>query len=336
MKRLFSLLLACALCSVLLSGCASTSSTPKESGTTTETAEPTSGTDWPTRPITIIVPYGAGGDTDFNARAYLEGLREELGTSLVVSNVTGSGGSIASRQVKDSKPDGYTALFFHTAMNVNEAIGTADFGLDDFKLACVVGKGPGEIIVARKDAPYTNLSELKAYTQEHPGEVKMGIETGTMVHINGKQMQDAGIDVSFVDAGGASDRVAALAGGHIDIIINAYGTVKDYLETGEFVALGQVNSERSDGFPDIPTAVEQGVDVHLEKYYFFAFPKDTPDEIVQKFADACKVVSEDATYAESIMGSYRQTPFYTDAEEGRALLNSTKEIINKYAAELLA
>lgn len=144
------------------------------------------------RPITIIVPYGAGGDTDFNARAYLDGLSDELGASLVVSNVTGSGGSIASRQVKDSDPDGYTVLFFHTAMNVNEAIGTADFGLDDFKLACVMGKGPGEIIVARKDAGYTNLEELKAYTQEHPGEVKMGIETGTMVHINGKQMQDAG------------------------------------------------------------------------------------------------------------------------------------------------
>lgn len=332
MKRLFALLLTCALCTALFSGCGSSSGQTNDSSGESGS----DGADWPTRPITIIVPYGAGGDTDFNARAYLEGLSDELGTSLVVSNVTGSGGSIASRQVKDSDPDGYTVLFFHTAMNVNEAIGTADFGLDDFKLACVVGKGPGEIIVARKDAGYTNLEELKEYTQEHPGEVKLGIETGTMVHINGKQMQDAGIDVSFVDAGGASDRVAALAGGHIDLIINAYGTVKDYLETGEFVALGQVNSERSDGFPDIPTAVEQGFDIHLEKYYFFAFPKDTPDEIVQKFADACKVVSEDPAYAESIMESYRQTPFYTDAEEGRQLLDSTKEIIDKYAAELLA
>ena len=139
-----------------------------------------------------------------------------------------------------------------------------------------------------------------------------------------------------MDAGGASDRVAALAGGHIDLIINAYGTVKDYLETGEFVALGQVNAERSEGFPEIPTAIEQGFDIQLEKYYFFAFPKDTPDEIVQKFADACKVVSEQEDYATSIMEAYRQTPFYADAEEGRALLDSTKEIIDKYAAELLS
>ena len=325
MKRLLSALLVGALCTGVLSGCGSNE-------------KPSAGdsSDWPSRPITVIVPYGAGGDTDFNARAYLEGLGSELGTSVVVSNVTGSGGSIASRQVKDSDPDGYTALFFHTAMNVNRAIGIADFGLDDFKLSAVVGKGPGEIIVARKDAGYNNLEELKEYTQQHPGEVKMGIETGTMVHINGKQMQDAGIDVSFVDAGGASDRVAALAGGHIDLIINAYGTVKDYLETGEFVALGQVNAERSEGFPEIPTAIEQGFDIQLEKYYFFAFPKDTPDEIVQKFADACKVVSEQEDYATSIMEAYRQTPFYADAEEGRALLDSTKEIIDKYAAELLS
>ena len=326
MKRLSTLLLALLLCVGLLSGCGSApADKPADAGDT-----------WPSRPITVIVPYGAGGDTDFNARAYLEGLNAQLGTSVVVSNVTGSGGSIASRQVKDSAADGYTALFFHTAMNVNQAIGTADFGLDDFKLAAVVGKGPGEIIVARKDAGYTNLEELQAYTQAHPGEVKMGIETGTMVHINGKQMQDAGIDVAFVDAGGASDRVAALAGGHIDLIINAYGTVKDYLETGEFVALGQINSERSDGFPDIPTAVEQGYDIHLEKYYFFAFPKDTPDEIVQTFADACKAVSEDPAYATGIMDAYRQTPFFADAAEGRKLLDSTKDIIDHYASELLS
>lgn len=326
MKRIVSALLAGAVCMGLLGGC----------GTQGDGANAAKGGEWPARPITVIVPYGAGGDTDFNARAYLEGLNQQLGTSVVVSNVTGSGGSIASRQVKDSEPDGYTALFFHTAMNVNQAIGTADFGLDEFKLAAVVGKGPGEIIVARKDAGYTNLTELAQYAKEHPGEVKMGIETGTMVHINGKQMQDAGIDISFVDAGGASDRVAALAGGHIDLIINAYGTVKDYLETGEFVALGQVNAERSDGFPEIPTATEQGFDVHLEKYYFFAFPKDTPDEIVQKFAEACKAVSEEPAYAENIMDAYRQTPFYADAAEGRKLLDSTKEIIDRYAAELLS
>lgn len=83
MKRLLALLLTCALCMVLLNGCASSDQTATTDGDT-GTAE-TTGTDWPTRPITIIVPYGAGGDTDFNARAYQDGLSDELGASLVVA-----------------------------------------------------------------------------------------------------------------------------------------------------------------------------------------------------------------------------------------------------------
>ena len=117
----------------------------------------------------------------------------------------------------------------------------------------------------------------------------MGIETGTMVHINGKQMQDVGIDVSFVDAAALPIVLQRWRVDISNLIINAYGTVKDYLETGEFVALGQVNAERSKGFPEIPTAIEQGFDIQLEKYYFFAFPKDTPDEIV-RIPNACEVV----------------------------------------------
>lgn len=292
--------------------------------------------EWPSRPITIVVPYGAGGDTDFNARIYVEGVSKQLGVPVAVSNIAGSGGAIGGRYVKDAAPDGYTVLFWHTALNVNQAVGTADFGIEDFKMSAVVGMSPGDIIVARKDSGFTNLQELKEYTQKNPGKIVLGIETGTIVNIYGKQMQEAGIDVSFVDAGGASDRVAALAGGHIDLIINAYGTVKDYLDTGEFVALAQINDKRSAGFPDIPSTKEQGFDIQLDRYYFFAFPKGTPDAISEKFAEACEVVSKDPAYAESIMNAYRQSPFYADPQEGLKLLESTKEIINIYAPKLFS
>lgn len=291
---------------------------------------------WPSRPITIVVPYGAGGDTDFNARIYIEGLSKQLGVPIAVSNMAGSGGAIGGRYVKDAAPDGYTVLFWHTALNVNQAVGTADFGLEDFKLSAVVGTSPGDIIVARKDSGWKDLKDLKEYTQKNPGKVVLGIETGTIVNIYGKQMQEEGLDVTFVDAGGASDRVAALAGGHIDLIINAYGTVKDYLDTGEFIALAQVNKERSAGFPDIPCTAEQGFDVQLDRYYFFAFPKDTPDAISEKFAKACEVVSKDPKYAEAIMNAYRQSPFYADHVKGKQLLDSTKKIIDVFAPKLFS
>lgn len=342
MKKLLSVLLAMSLGATLLAGCSGSSdssatttesSTAAESSTTTEEASATS--DWPTRPIEIVIPYTAGGDTDFNARAYIEGLSEVLGVSVIASNVTGSSGSIASRQVKDADPDGYEVLFFHSAINVNEAIGTADFGIHDLDLACIAAKGPGDIVVARSDLGVSNLDELVAYTQENPGTVKLGIETGTMVHVQSLMLQAAGADVVLVDVGGAADRVAAMAGGHIDVMINAYGTISDYLETGEFVALAQTNGEVSDGFPEIIPAIDQGYDMTLEKHYFFAFPEGTPQDIIDTFAAAVETVSTGSDYADTLMSSYRQEPFYADADEGYEYMDTFMTHVSTSVDELL-
>lgn len=293
-------------------------------------------TKWPERPIEIIIPYGAGGDTDFNARAYIEGLSKELGVNVAASNVTGSGGSIASRQVKDAAPDGYSVLFFHSAINVNEVIGVADFGIDDFKMAAIVARSPGEVITVRADSGFKTLEDMFNYSKAHPGELKVAMDTGTMVHVQSLMMQEAGFDVSLVDVGGASDRVAALAGGHVDCIINAYGTISDYIENGEFVALAQTNDERSAGYPEVPTAVEQGYDLTLEKHYFFAFPKDTPQEYVDKFAAACEKVCGEADYAESIMASFKQEPFFASAEDGMQYMAEFKGVVEEYVSHLVA
>ncbi|MBR3545819.1 MAG: tripartite tricarboxylate transporter substrate binding protein [Oscillospiraceae bacterium] len=331
MKKLLSLILAAVL-TLALTACGNKTETPVEPGpeeTPTETA-------WPERPIEIIIPYGAGGDTDFNARAYVEGLTKELGVSVAATNVTGSGGSVASRQVKDAAPDGYQVLFFHSAINVNEVIGVADFGIQDFKLAAIVAKSPGEIIAVRSDSGFKTLKDMYDYSKEHPGEIKVAMDTGTMVHVQSLMLQQAGFDVSLVDVGGASDRVAALAGGHVDVIINAYGTIKDYIESGEFTALAQTNGERSDGYPEIPTAAEQGYDLTLEKHYFFAFPKDTPQEYVDKFAAACKTVNETPEYAASIMEAFRQEPFYADADQGMQYMADFKAVVESFVSELVA
>ena len=110
------------------------------------------GTDWPTKSINMIVPMGAGGDTDFNARTYAKYLEDVLGETVVVTNITGNGGALGSEEVKNASPDGYTCLFYHTCLNINQATGIADYGSEAFETVAVVGKSSGEAVVVRTDA----------------------------------------------------------------------------------------------------------------------------------------------------------------------------------------
>lgn len=110
--------------------------------------------------------------------------------------------------------------------------------------------------------------------------------------------------------------------------------MKDYLATGEFVALGTTGSQTAEGLGRPPTAKEQGYDITLDKHYFFAFPKDTDPEIVEKFAAAVEKASQDPAYQESIMTAYAQEPFYASPEDGLALMEESKEIIWTFEEEM--
>ena len=337
MKKYIALLLTLTLLATIFVGCGKkpTETPANSSETPANSSEALVGTTtWPEKPITVIIPYNPGGDTDFNARAYLEYLSADLGVAVVATNVAGSSGTIASRQVKDAANDGYTVLFSHTAMNVNEMVGIAEFGMDAFEISCIAARSPGEIIAVRSDLGVKTLDELKAYTEAHPGELDLAIDFGTMVNINGIQMQKEGFDVNLITAGSASERVAALAGGHCDIIINGFGSVKDYLATGEFVALGTIGTEQAEGFNGIPTALEQGYDINLDKHYFFAFPKGTPTEIVEKFAASVEKASQNADYQAAIMTAYAQEPFYASPKDGLALMQDAKDKIWSFKADM--
>ena len=133
---------------------------------------------WPTKPITFVVPWSAGGDTDFFTRTLSKYLSKELGQTVNVVNTVGGGGSVASNKVKDSKPDGSTFLCFDTALALNHSCGIANFGYDAFSPVAMMGKNTGEYVVVRSDFPVNTLAELIKYTQEHPNEVKLAANTG--------------------------------------------------------------------------------------------------------------------------------------------------------------
>lgn len=179
-KKFVSMLFAAAMMASLLAGCGQQST--GDTGSSGGDGETEDGVDWPTKSIQMIVPMGAGGDTDFNARTYAKYLEDVLGESVVVTNITGNGGALGSEEVKNATPDGYTCLFYHTCLNINQATGIADYGSEAFEVVAVVGKSAGEAVVVRADAPYNTMEELIAYSQANPQTVKIAANTGATSH----------------------------------------------------------------------------------------------------------------------------------------------------------
>ncbi|WP_202080879.1 tripartite tricarboxylate transporter substrate binding protein [Caldalkalibacillus salinus] len=281
--------------------------------------------DYPEKPIQVIVPAGAGGDTDANARLLGKYLEEELGQSVVISNVTGAGGTVGAREVLDADADGYTVLFFHNSLLLNRILGLVDFSYDSFKLAGIPVLDHGNTFVVSGDSPFEDLQDLIDYAREHPGEVSIATEVGGFTHLQLLALeQDQDIELNIVDVGGASDKVAALLGGHIDIIPTSLGLVKDYIESGEMRTLGIMSRERVDIMSDVPTFTEQGVNSSFEKFFFYGFHPDTPDEIVETFSQAVERVVQTEEYVAEAE-EFLVTPTFMSPEKAFEYIQETED-----------
>ena len=305
MKKLLAVLLALSLLTAL-SACSGSSSKQQASEpTSTESSETSETAVWPEKPVTIIVPYNAGGDSDFNARALAEKLTEATGQSFIVQNVGGNSGATGSLQALEADPDGYTMLFNHTAFTINYFSGTSDLTYDDLTFGAVCAFLDNTVFVANPALGMTKLSEIKAYCDENPGGVIFGGSSGTTAIVPGLKMRAAGLDITMVDAGGTADRMAAVLGGHVDFVPVPTGNAQDYLATGELVQIED----------------DLGIEPGCPVYYQFLFPKGTDEAIVAELnALLEEIIFNDAEYAESIKNAYQQDPFYKNAEDGAALV----------------
>lgn len=293
-------------------------------------AAPAMAQDWPDGPIQVVVPFGAGGDTDFNARVLSKYLEPKLGVSMPVVNITGAGGTIAARQVMGAEPDGQTVLFFNTSFLASTASQMVDFGFDDFEMVAIVAEEPGTVISVPADAPYSTMEELVAATQADPGSIDLTANTGATTYLVGQQLNNAGAEFNFVDVGGAAGRLTAILGGNVDVSQNPVGQVLPYAENGELKVLATLARERSDAMPDVPTLRELGYDIDLQLEYFYLFPEGTPQEAIDRFANALEeVVTQNEAYAEEIYEAYYQKPHFLDAEAATERLNEVFSVMEE-------
>ncbi|MCF3936170.1 tripartite tricarboxylate transporter substrate binding protein [Acuticoccus sp. M5D2P5] len=286
-------------------------------------------TDYPTKPIEIIAPAAPGGDTDFNARTMSHYLQEELGVSLPVINVPGAGGSLGGRRVLSAEPDGYTTLFYHGAVQVGSASGMTEFTWKDFELGAIAGQETGTVLVVQADAPWQTLDELMEDAKANPGSIDLTANIGATTYLIAKQLEAAGAQFNLVDVGGASGRLTAVLGGNVDVSQNPYAQVRDYLETGELRALATLTDEPIEPLADVPTARSQGYEVGFQYNYFFLFPKDTPQEVVEKFGAAVEAVVQNPDYVDAIQKQYAQDAMALTGEAAAARLEELDAIIGQ-------
>jgi tripartite-type tricarboxylate transporter receptor subunit TctC len=253
--------------------------------------------DYPSRPITLIVPFPAGGSTDAIGRVLGEGMRARLGQTIVVENVGGASGNIGVGRVARAAPDGYTLVLGSWPTHVlNAAIFTLPYDpLTDFEPVSLVSTQP-LFIVARKTMPATNLLEFIDWLKANPEKATQGTAgSGGASHVAGVFFQKAsGTRFQFVPYRGAGPAMQDLASGQIDMMVDLAASSAPQVRAGNVKAFAVTSKTRSAAAPDIPTVDEAGLPgFYVESWHAVWAPKGTPKEIVDKLAENISQVLAD-------------------------------------------
>ena len=248
---------------------------------------PAAAQDYPNRPITLVVPFPPGGSTSIVARIVGEKMGEMLGQQMVIDNRGGAGGTIGTRAVAKSTPDGYTLLLGYTG---TLAIGPTlypNVGYDprkDFAPIGLIGHAPNSLVLHPSFAP-RSVKELVDYAKANPGKVNYGSAgVGTVSHVSGVYFANAaGIQLTHIPYKGTGPALADLLGGHIPMAFAPIPSTHANIAEGKMRGLAVTSGKRSSLLPDVPTIAEAGVaGFEASLYYGIVAPAGTPRPIVDK------------------------------------------------------
>ncbi|WP_050419794.1 tripartite tricarboxylate transporter substrate binding protein BugD [Bradyrhizobium tropiciagri] len=245
---------------------------------------------WPAHPITIVVPFAAGGPSDAMARILAERMKQSLGEVVLIENVTGAGGSIGVGRAVRAAPDGYTVSFGHLGTHVaNGAIYKLGYDLvEDLEPVVLLPSNP-MIIVSKNDVPAKTLKELLAWLKSRPAPPTAGTAgAGSGSHIAGLYFENvSGIKLQYVPYRGTGPALNDLVAGQIDIIVDQTSNSINQVRAGNIRAYAVTDSKRVANAPEVPTVDEAGLPgFHMTLWSGLWVPKGTPQEIVAKLNTA--------------------------------------------------
>jgi tripartite-type tricarboxylate transporter receptor subunit TctC len=249
---------------------------------------------FPKDPVTIVVPYAAGGSHDLVARALQPQMEKILGAPVIVENKPGGGSTIACNYVKAAPPNGYMLVTVSPTLSIIKyTLPDSGVTFEQFEPIAYVGYTP-QGVFTRVDAPWNNLKELIEYAKANPGKLKCGnAGHGGNFHMGAVGIEQAtGVKFTHIPFKGAAPAVPAVMGGHVDIIVSTIADTLHMVKGGSLKVLGLAAPERNKFAPDAQTFKELGYDIEFSTYWSYLGPKGMPKDRVQILYDAFKKSTE--------------------------------------------
>jgi tripartite-type tricarboxylate transporter receptor subunit TctC len=282
-------------------------------------AAPAQAQAWPTKTITLVIPFAAGGPTDVMGRTLSVALTKALGQSVVVENKVGAGGTIGAGYVAKAAPDGYTFFLHHNGMASSTALyrKLAFNPLTDFEYVSQVADVPMTML-ARKDFPSNTFPEMMVYVKANAAKINLAnAGLGAVSHLCGMLFQQAiGADLQTIPFSGTAPALNALLGGQVDVMCDQTTQTIPHIKAGSVKFYGVTTRARIKALPDAPTLHEQGLkDFEMVVWHGIYAPKGTPAEVLTKMNAALRTSLKDAEvmrrFAElgaEIVPESKQTP----------------------------
>jgi tripartite-type tricarboxylate transporter receptor subunit TctC len=334
-------------------GCSITTSSPVETNDLTKNGNSENVADspnYPTKAITMIVPYGAGGGTDTYGRMLAVQLEKHLGVPITVSNQGGASGSIGTKYVYDAPADGYTVLFSAETIGTFRTMGISELSYDDFEPISPVVNDP-KLVVVSKDSKYNTLEDLLKDIKDRPGKVTMSHSgPGGSGHNQGLILQELGYDIAMTAYDSGNDSLLAVLGGQVDFTNPNLSFTSSYIESGDVKVLAIFSNERLEAYPEIPAFTE--IVSESEKYLSIPFTplsllvkKGTPDDVVEKITEATLKSFQEPDWVEFVEGNVADklyekyadkesmNKFYTDWQSMICWLQYDNGVANKSPEE---
>jgi len=290
---------------------------------------------YPTRTVEIIVSYGAGGSTDFVARAIAQRLTERLGQPFVILNRPGASGTIGIKVAMAAKPDGYTLYVGYTSETVVvpqiSKIATYS-AVDDFEPIAVTGLVPVVLIVS-KNVKADNLKDFIAEVRANPGKFTYGGGVGSPPHIMGAWMNKVrGLQVQHIPYRGGAQGITDVVGGHLDMFYGGVAVAKSAIDGGSVKAIAVTGDTRSAALPTVPTFKEAGVpEFDLASWTVMLAPKGTPKDIVELVRkETLSIIDDPATRSALARQGVERSP----TQDVRAFIENEKKNFGRAVREL--